>query len=63
MGVVRRVSRNPSDCAELQIRPLAEGSLERAIIEGESPVGERGRTPANVLEYHGGIEEPRGKLG
>ena len=32
---------------------LAKGTLERAAIEGDSPVGERGGTPDVIPEYHG----------
>jgi hypothetical protein len=31
MGVVRRISRNPSDCAELPIRLLVEGTWKLSI--------------------------------
>ena len=42
--------------------PLSRMSLERATVQGDSPVGERGKAPANFLSTTG-HEEPCGKLG
>jgi hypothetical protein len=52
-GVVRRETMDPIFITELQKFHPNRMSLERATIEGESPVVERIETSARVLEYHG----------